>query len=312
MIEKFTSSSIPTGRRLDFWNELCEQSLRGTTVDSESRAFRAEMWRLSLGDTTLLRPRSDASTVRRPADPTGCEGRSVVLHMQVGGRSRMQLRDRTIDLAPGDFVLTDAGHGYVFDLSQGHDLIVVEMPMEVLQSRIDGLAGHLDRAQTIFTPGGRLFREFLFSLWRQDDIGAGDPVFGQGASQVLADLWVMALRQGQEEPQALKGRKEALRQRILAFMDAELFDPELTIAQIASEFSLSPRSLQALFSEMGTTPTRYILSKRLDRAADCLLAEPGRSVTEIAFEQGFNDSAYFARRFRAQFGVTPTQWRQRT
>jgi AraC-like DNA-binding protein len=40
-------------------------------------------------------------------------------------------------------------------------------------------------------------------------------------------------------------------------------------------------------------------------------ASPGASITEVAFELGFNDSAYFARCFRQQFGVPPRDWRRK-
>jgi AraC-like DNA-binding protein len=33
------------------------------------------------------------------------------------------------------------------------------------------------------------------------------------------------------------------------------------------------------------------------------------TVTEIAFDVGFSDSAFFSRCFRRRFGVSPTQWR---
>ncbi|MBY0392835.1 MAG: AraC family transcriptional regulator, partial [Novosphingobium sp.] len=32
---------------------------------------------------------------------------------------------------------------------------------------------------------------------------------------------------------------------------------------------------------------------------------------EVAFELGFNDSAYFARAFRQRFGVSPREWRRK-
>ena len=36
-----------------------------------------------------------------------------------------------------------------------------------------------------------------------------------------------------------------------------------------------------------------------------------RSITDIAFDLGFNDSAYFTRCFRQQFGAPPSAWRTR-
>jgi AraC family L-rhamnose operon regulatory protein RhaS len=40
-----------------------------------------------------------------------------------------------------------------------------------------------------------------------------------------------------------------------------------------------------------------------------LKSEGTRSITEIAFEVGFNTSQYFANRFKKQFGCTPAEYR---
>jgi AraC-like DNA-binding protein len=66
-----------------------------------------------------------------------------------------------------------------------------------------------------------------------------------------------------------------------------------------------------MFAAMGKTPSGYIVERRLQRAADRLNAAPATSITELAFELGFNDSAYFARCFRQKFGVAPRDWRRR-
>jgi AraC-like DNA-binding protein len=62
---------------------------------------------------------------------------------------------------------------------------------------------------------------------------------------------------------------------------------------------------------MGTTPSLYIQERRLARAGDKLLAYPEATITQIAFDHGFNDSAYFARCFRRRHGVTPRAFRSR-
>jgi AraC-like DNA-binding protein len=80
---------------------------------------------------------------------------------------------------------------------------------------------------------------------------------------------------------------------------------------IAQALSLSPRSVQNVFATMATTPTAFILSKRLSAAAEILeRGDDFGSVTDLAFDLGFNDSGYFARRFKMRFAVSPCQYRQ--
>ena len=48
---------------------------------------------------------------------------------------------------------------------------------------------------------------------------------------------------------------------------------------------------------------------RINRAAE-LLTTTDRSITDIAFDVGFNDSNYFSRQFRKTLGVTPRAFRK--
>lgn len=55
-------------------------------------------------------------------------------------------------------------------------------------------------------------------------------------------------------------------------------------------------------------PMEFLNQCRLDRAARQLREQPGLSVTDIAFANGFNSSQYFATRFRQRFHVSPRQF----
>jgi AraC family transcriptional regulator, positive regulator of tynA and feaB len=56
-----------------------------------------------------------------------------------------------------------------------------------------------------------------------------------------------------------------------------------------------------------------IWDERVSRAAKLLSAPEAadRSITDIAFACGFNDSSHFGRAFAARMGMAPSQWRKR-
>jgi AraC family transcriptional regulator len=58
----------------------------------------------------------------------------------------------------------------------------------------------------------------------------------------------------------------------------------------------------------GLTPYQYLISARMRRAA-VGLASSRRPVLDIALDSGFGDLSTFNNRFRATFGLTPTQYR---
>jgi AraC-like DNA-binding protein len=95
----------------------------------------------------------------------------------------------------------------------------------------------------------------------------------------------------------------------VAFALRRLCDPGLNTAAIADGIGMSDRGVQKAFlREVGQTPMAFIVDHRLARAAEMLARADGRSVTEIAFDVGFNDSASFSRCFRRRYDVMPSRW----
>ncbi|MDZ7809592.1 MAG: helix-turn-helix domain-containing protein [Arhodomonas sp.] len=86
-------------------------------------------------------------------------------------------------------------------------------------------------------------------------------------------------------------------------------DEPLTTADIAGRAGISVRQLERLFrSHFGTTPRRFHLELRLDRAHD-LLRQSTLSILEVASACGFASSSHLARRYRQRFGCSPTETR---
>ena len=59
----------------------------------------------------------------------------------------------------------------------------------------------------------------------------------------------------------------------------------------------------------GMPPHEYIRKMRLMRAAE-LLKDPTLSISEVAYQTGFEDPNYFSRNFKEYFGVTASQFRK--
>lgn len=76
---------------------------------------------------------------------------------------------------------------------------------------------------------------------------------------------------------------------------------------------LSNRSLSAFKRDFqkhfNTTPGKWLLKKRLDHGMH-LLSNAGKTVSEAAFESGFENPSHFSRSFRQYFGIAPTTVRQ--
>jgi len=66
-----------------------------------------------------------------------------------------------------------------------------------------------------------------------------------------------------------------------------------------------------LFAGTGSTFTKFVLEQRLQQARRLLSSRTGGSkkISEIAYDVGFSDLAYFNRTFRSRFGMTPSDCR---
>lgn len=310
-IEKFTTRGVAPAQRLDYWNRLCCESLARTRVDSASESFRAEMWRWSIGELLMLRPRSEASHVTRSGH-SGPDGQAnIVLHFQHHGRSRHRQGRQEADLVQGSFILSAGDEDYAFELGTEHELLVVEMPRARLLERMPGLEDHMCRTIQASGASGRVFHDFLLSLWRQGDQSQADPQWQHGISNVFYDLVALAVMgqsQGASEHPDRQGH-QAMAARLIDLIEMRLSDPDLGTGMLAAEAGVSARTVQNAFAAMATTPSGFILQRRLQRAGDMLRADRERSITSIAYDLGFNESAYFTRCFRQHFGTTPSQWR---
>jgi len=311
VIEHFTTRSVAPQSRLDFWNRIAGETFGGMVVDSAAEQFNAELWRWPLASLTLVRPHAQMGTIRRWQEiAPPCDADVLLLHMQRSGHSRNTQNDRTTELRAGDFEICHGGEPYVMQLPAEHELLVVEMPRAMLAARVPGLNDKLSHRYSGKDISARLLHDFLDSLWRQGDQSHADPLWQQQIADIFVDLLAVALRTGGRPGEGQD--QSRLAQRIMAFIDAQLTDPLLKTSSIADAMGVSARTVQNVFATMRTTPSGHIQKLRLERAARLLAnTERPASITEIAFDCGFNDSAYFTRCFRHQFGLSPREFRNR-
>ena len=98
-------------------------------------------------------------------------------------------------------------------------------------------------------------------------------------------------------------------QRTLLLLEQHM-SQQLSTDDIATRINISKRQLERLFvSETGESLQRYYRKIRL-RYGLWLLQHTQRTVTDIAQECGFTDTAHFSRTFRRTFHEKPTEFRQ--
>jgi len=99
--------------------------------------------------------------------------------------------------------------------------------------------------------------------------------------------------------------------RVVDYIQGHLADP-LDLERLASVACFSPFHFHRIFRAwMGETLQTFVHRLRLERAAQSLVFDRLKSISEIALECGFSSPSAFARAFKDAFGATAGEWRKR-
>ncbi len=99
-------------------------------------------------------------------------------------------------------------------------------------------------------------------------------------------------------------------QRVINHITQNLLDTDLTLQNTAESLALNKSYLSTIFKkETGMTFTAFVNSKRLERAI-FLLNTSDMQIQDIASSCGIPDVTYFTRIFKAEKGMTPSQYKK--
>ena len=123
--------------------------------------------------------------------------------------------------------------------------------------------------------------------------------------QLMIELW----RGQPEEVATNREDRDARLDKLLRYLNDHYRD-DIDWEVLAKKFNLSLRTLGRRVTDItGVSPNGYLLRIRIC-AAQRMLRETSKSVTEIAFSCGFNDSNYFTNRFHRETGMAPLAYRK--
>ena len=109
-----------------------------------------------------------------------------------------------------------------------------------------------------------------------------------------------------EEGQGVRSAVEELR----LYIERHFTEP-LTLEELAKVYRCSSSKMSHDFKKAyGTSPMRYVLDCRLDYARRLLDSERQMNAKTVALASGFTDASYFARAYRARFGMPPKAFSQ--
>ena len=89
------------------------------------------------------------------------------------------------------------------------------------------------------------------------------------------------------------------------------FNSDITLSEVAKAHFISPEHLSRTFKkEMGVGFSDFLTMVRLQNAENLLKSRNDKSISEIAYSCGFNDSNYFSDKFKKTYGISPLKYRK--
>lgn len=98
--------------------------------------------------------------------------------------------------------------------------------------------------------------------------------------------------------------------KILIYIDSNL-SSDLSLEMLSELAYYSPFHLHRLFKAYTSeTINSYITRKRIEKTASLLIHQKEITISELAFNYGFNSNSSFTRTFKKVYGVSPSEFRK--
>lgn len=225
-----------------------------------------------------------------------------------GGTARIE--GENSELSNGDLINIPRGsvHGFKF-IPDTHGWVVT-LAGELLEESLhdnEGLAALLATPAILrSTPSIRQVILDIFEEYPSRDFARAHIL--RAHSALLTGMVARTMTAGHGGQQALAG--SSLQRRFETLIE-EHYREHLGIADYAKLLAVSPTHLSRVMKQATGTPASAAISERVMREARRNLIYSNLSVSQVAYQLGFSDPAYFSRAFTRSTGQSPSAFRAR-
>ena len=309
--ECYNLEGVPDAEKQERWEEI----LSSTHVDMHLRLdpsrpvrnFQASARRIWIDDLALVDATCDPCSGENSLKQIkGADIDYVVVLINRGGSEAVSQNDATTRMSAGDAVIWDSTRPVQFTVLEPltkRSLFIPRTALHELGARGLDLAGAtFDKS----SPATELLTSYLDVLTRTVD--ELPPAAVASARNATLNLVATALHAEQAPELSGTSGTAALRRKIDQWIEQNLDRADLTPSTIALRHHISVRSVHRLFERSGDSVSTFIRTLRLARARHELTTTDS-PITDIAARWQFYDPSHFTRAFRAQYGVSPSQYR---
>ena len=236
----------------------------------------------------------------------------------LSGKCRFLLKDTVYCLEKGDLIFIVPGelHHAVYSSGEGCEILMIYFSREHIDGKslsIETTSHSLQEIHSFMGSIPVLYQEdFINLLNRMLAESAELDEYSKGFMNCyLQEVLLMLMRysvMNEEDPQLLNSRDAAI---LLATKYIyKNFRKPLSLEDVSAQAALSPTYFSKKFKQVtGMGFKEYLNFVRLKHAQTALLTT-NNTITDIALENGFNDSNYFKDLFKKVYGKSPREFRK--
>lgn len=304
------TAARPPAEQFSFWREVIRDAFVPVELfRPQEGPFESAITAWSLGRLGISTITSEAQSVARTETEIArrrCE--AFFLSMPLSAGTSAVQGGRAAWLQAGDLVLIDGSRPFERGFERSFSQISLTLPHDVLARAL----GDPWSSTAVRIPGSSGVGAVAAGAIRS--LASAQGPFNHHEARGVTDhlVGLIALAVGSVTAAPRSASRAALLQAALDEVERSLDAPDLSAARVATAISISTSYLHRLFADHGHTFGRWLLIRRLDRCHRDL-GDPARrhwSIAQIATQHGFRDPSYFARAFKAHYGMTPSQARR--
>src|SRR5271156_3308211 len=306
------TSGVDEGDRAEFVHEALAMTMVPVELHwpQERRGVAAHGVITNLGHLTVCSGRTSAFKVQRtPALARDALEPSIFVNVQLSGSSMVIQGDHEAVLHPGELVIYDSTAPYTLLNETGMTGEFFRIPHSALAMPHNAIRKACAVSLSPGHPLTSLTNDFLkrvtadralYTAPNADKVGR--PIIELVRAVIATHLKADELSAG---PLAA-----TLPLRSLEYVRNHLYDAELSVEQIAAAHYISVRYLYKVLAERGISLADWIRTHRLEACRQELArARPATIIAAVARRHGFCDISSFSRAFRAEYGLSPGEWR---
>ena len=308
-----STDGMPQQDTASAWCDWMAQLFNGLQTDlyGDTR-FEGHLCVASAGEVVLTRLDADRHRVVRGSHRLrDSEEAYLKIVAPWSGTAQVHQNGQQASASNGSWVIYDTSQPYEVANPQHTEHLILMLPRRSIVQRGLNPEGLMGRSIGGSSGIARIALETMRSTYQELDTMSAP--LAQRAGELLVDMVHLSLQELVGKGTA-RTQRQALHDRICAYVATHLRDPGLSVEAIATALNCSKRHIHNGFTGQDMSLGAFIQHSRLQLVMRELrqpeLAQ--HTITDIAMACGFSSSAHFSRAFKAYTGMSPSEYRQQS